>query len=140
MSPKIPNHLAASDQMGNTPVSGDSATTAAGPPSKLPLQTTFPKADAVSSEAVWNAARSAANENATAGANPSQGGADIEAAAFITMMNATTSAQNDLQAIMDGVKASNSAKGELRLNMTAAGAAAPAPSDEEANSEKIKRK
>jgi hypothetical protein len=47
-------------------------------------------------------------------------GADIEALAFIVLMDASNSAQEDLKAIMDGVKAINQAKQKLRELMTAA--------------------
>ena len=47
------------------------------------------------------------------------GDADIMAIAFIVMMEATKSAQEDLKAIMDGVKAINAAKSQLRQLLSA---------------------
>jgi hypothetical protein len=44
----------------------------------------------------------------------SMNGADIEAMAFLVLMQAAKSAQEDLKAIMDPVKATNEAKEKLR--------------------------
>ncbi|HTS01896.1 MAG TPA: hypothetical protein VMN04_05180 [Thermoanaerobaculia bacterium] len=47
-------------------------------------------------------------------------GADIEALAFLVLMDAANSAQEDLQAVMAGVKAINNSKNALREDMQAA--------------------
>jgi hypothetical protein len=47
----------------------------------------------------------------------SLGDADIMAVAFIVMMEATRSAQEDLKSIMDGVKSINHAKSEIRAEL-----------------------
>jgi hypothetical protein len=54
-------------------------------------------------------------------------GADIEALAFIVLMEAAQSAQEDLQSIMDHVKAINNAKQELRNDLASAHQQAPTP-------------
>lgn len=52
---------------------------------------------------------------------------DIEALAFIVLMEAAKSAQEDLKAIMAHVKAINDAKARLRANMSEAQALQPGP-------------
>ena len=51
----------------------------------------------------------------------SLGGEDIEAVAFLVLMQAAKSAQEDLKSIMDGVKAINAAKSAQRDLITKAG-------------------
>jgi len=87
--------------------------------------TTFPKANTVSSEAVWNSVKSAtgAKMEAPSGAvkSPpefailgSMPDGDIEALAFLTLMQSAKSAQEDLRAIMAQVKAINGQKQTVR--------------------------
>ncbi len=56
-------------------------------------------------------------QNAVSAQFPGVSGADIEALAFIVLMNASKSSEDDLKSIMDGVKAINAQKDALRSMM-----------------------
>jgi len=128
MSDKILNSPPGHDRAVDTFAPTQPALPAAGPASKGSQPTTFPNADVASSAAVWNSVKSSADANSM-GAGGVVGGLpqgivyqdlgklgdpDVESLAFITLMEASKSAQEDLKQIMDGVKAITHEKNGLR--------------------------
>ena len=108
MSGKISNDPVALTRAVNAPLSGQPATPAPAPTPKSIPPTTFPQADVVGSAAVWNAARSALYPTVTGGPGTQSG--DIEALAFIVLMDASKSAADDLKQIMHEVESSSKEK------------------------------
>jgi hypothetical protein len=76
---------------------------------RLPLTLTYPDAETNVVQATFNALEGSLPSNVAS--------TDIEALAFVVLMEATQSAQEDLKSIMDQVKAINAAKENLRLAM-----------------------